>query len=307
MKKWGRLGLLLGVVTLTGTVGCEKEDPAKEYRAKGSDHLSKKEFRQALEQYELALKVNPDQEKVWKEKAFAHIQLSQHDEGAQALLKYMEYRKDPAERLELTKTIADQLQKAGKMDEAKTQLLKLMETKKDAIEKSELQRTIAEGYRQAGDLDGAKREFLEALKINPKDEASLGWLGAIYAKLGGVEGKDTPAVPEHLDKALQYYDQVIALNPAYPFTYINKRIVMAKYAMHEQQQAQVADAEAKGTKNKAKAAELQAKALEHQKRAQDFQKQFEELTQKFTEAQKAAKAKAAADAAAGQQAAPPTK
>jgi tetratricopeptide (TPR) repeat protein len=306
MKKWGRLGLMLGVMSLTGTVGCEKEDPAKEFRAKGSDHLSKKEFRQALEQYEQALKVNPDQEKVWKEKAFAHIQLSQHEEGAKALQKYMEYRKDPAERLELTQSIADQLQKAGKLDEAKAELLKLMETKKDAVEKSELQRTIAEMYRKSGDLDNAENAFNEAVKINPKDEASLGWLGAIYAKRGGVEGKDTPAVPEHLDKALQYYDQVIALNPAYPFTYINKRIVMAKYAMHEQKQAQVADAESKVTKNKAKAAELAAKAQEHQKRAQEFQKQFDELTQKFTEAQKAAKAKAA-EAAAAAQAAPPTK
>jgi tetratricopeptide (TPR) repeat protein len=308
MKKLGRMGLVLGVLTLTGTLGCaDKPDPAKEHRIKATNHFNKKEFKQAVEEYDLSLQAEPNQEKSWKEKAFAHQQLAEHDKAAEALLKYVEYRKNPAEKTDLFRVIADEFRQSGKPEEAEKALLKVMESKTDPVEKGELYRVIADQYRQAGNLEVAEQKFNEALKLNPKDESSLGWLGAIYSKRGGTENAATTAIPEHLDKALGYFDQVIALNPEYPFTYINKRIVMAKYMQYEQQQMEAANLEAKGIKNKAKAAEALASAAPHQQRALDFQKQFEELTQKFSDAQKKAKEKkAAADAAAAaQQAAQP--
>ncbi|HYH98796.1 hypothetical protein [Hyalangium sp.] len=309
MKRLGRVGLVLGVLTLTGTLGCEgKADPAKEARAKATNHLNKKEFKLAIEQYELAIQADPNQEKTWKEKAFAHQQIGEHDKAAVALLKYVEVTKDPAvKRDELYRVVADEFRQAGQPEEAEKALLKVMETKNTPEEKAELYRVIADTYLKAGNLDAAEVKFNEALKLNAKDEASLGWLAAIYSKRGGTENKDAVAVPEHLDKALAYLDQVIALNPEYPFTYINKRIVMAKYVMHEQKMMQIAQLEAKETKKKAKVDEALARAAEHQKRAEDFSKQYEELTQKFSEAQKKFKEKQAAQqaaAAAAEQAAP---
>lgn len=299
MKKLGRVGLVLGVLTLTGTVGCsDKPDPAKEARAKATNHLNKKEFKLAIEQYELAIQADPTSEKTWKEKAFAHQQVGEHEKAAQALIKYVEVTKDPNVKPdELYRVIADEFRQAGQSEEAEKALVKVIETKKTDAEKAELWRVIADQYLKAGNLDAAEAKFNEALKLNAKDEASLGWLAAIYSKRGGVESKDGPAVPEHLDKALAYLDQVIALNPEYPFTYINKRIAVAKYAMHEQNMAKISQQEAKEAKKKAIADAAMARAIEHDKRAQEFQKLYEELTAKFTETQKKFKEKQAAAAA----------
>ncbi|WP_224240648.1 tetratricopeptide repeat protein [Hyalangium gracile] len=299
MKKLGRMGLVLGVLTLTGTVACEgKPDPAKEHRIKATNHLAKKEFKLAAAEYELALQANPQDAKSWKEKAFVHQQIGEHDKAGEAMLKYVEFEKDPAQKTELYRVAADEFRQAGKVEDAEKALLQVMATKQKDEEKAELYRVIADQYRQSGNLDAAEQRFNEALKLNPKDEASLGWLAAIYSKRGGTENAQATAVPEHLDKAISYLDQVIALNPEYPFTYINKRIVMAKYVQHEQQQQISAEAEARTSKNKAKSAEAMARAAEHLKRAQEFQKQFEELTAKFKELQPKYKEKQAAAAAA---------
>ncbi len=313
MKKLGKVGLVLGVLTLTGTMACsDKSDPAKEHRAKATNHLNKKEFKLAVQEYELAAQADPTSEKTWKEKAFAHQQIGEHDKAAEALLKYVEITKDPAvNKDDLYRVIADEFRQAGMPDEAEKALLKVMETKQTTAEKAELWRIIADTYLKSGNLDQAEARFNEALKLNPKDEASLGWLAAIYAKRGGTESKDAPAVPEHLEKAISYMDQVIALNPDYPFTYINKRIVMAKYQMHEMKQAELATAEANAAKGKKKNEAL-ARAAEHQKKAEEYGAKFQELTNQFNEAQKKAKEKkAAAEAAAaqqgGQQAAPAPK
>jgi tetratricopeptide (TPR) repeat protein len=307
MKKLGRVGLVLGVLTLTGTMGCgDKPDPAKEARAKATNHLNKKEFKLALEQYELAVQADPNSEKTWKEKAFTHQQVGEHAKAAEALLKYVAITKDPNVKPdELYRVIADEFRQAGQPEEAEKALVKVMESKKTEAEKAELWRVIADQYLKAGNLDEAEVKFNEALKLNPKDEASLGWLAAIYSKRGGTENKDAVAVPEHLDKALAYLDQVIALNPEYPFTYINKRIVMAKYVMHEQQMLRIAQLEAKEARKKAAADAAKARVAEHEQRAMEFQKQYEELTAKFTEAQKKFKEKQAAEAAAKQAEAAP--
>ncbi len=305
MKKLGRVGLVLGMLTLTGTMGCsDKQDPAKEHRIKATNHFNKKEFKEAAAEYELSLQADPNQEKSWKEKAFAHQQLGEHEKAAQALLKYVEFVKKPAEKTDLYRVAADEFRQAGKVEDAEKALLQVMATKEKPEEKAELYRVIADQYRQSGNLDAAEAKFNEALKLNPKDEASLGWLAAIYSLRGGTQSATAPAVPEHLDKALAYLDQVIAMNPDYPFSYINKRIVIAKYQQYEVQQQQAAEAVSRTSKKKAKVAEAVAKAAEHQKKAEDFQKQYEELTQKFTEAQKKAKEKQAAAAAAAGAAAP---
>jgi tetratricopeptide (TPR) repeat protein len=302
MKKLGKVGLVLGVLTLTGTVACSgKEDPAKEHRAKATNHYNKKEFKLAIQEYDLALAADPTQAKSWREKAQAHELVGEYDKAAESLLKYVELEKNPPEKLEdLYGKLAEWFGKAGQPAEAEKALLKIMETRPTPEAKAELYRTIADMYRVAGNLDAAEARFNEALKLNPKDEASLGWLAAIYSLRGGTQSATAPAVPEHLEKAISYLDQVIALNPDYPFTYINKRIVMAKYMQYEQQQQQAAEAEARTIKNKAKSAEKMAEAAEHLKKAQDYQKQFEELTQKFSEAQKKAKEKKAAAAAAAE-------
>lgn len=270
MNTLGKLGLVIGVLTLGGTTACEEPpDPAKIHRVKGSDHLSKKEWKPAIEAYELSLQADPKQDKVWEKKAFAHMQLGETDKAAEALQKLLEFKTEPKD-------------------------------------KADLYRSLASLYMQGQQTDKAEQFFNEALKIEPKDEASLGWLAEIYSQRGGARSMAAPIVDEALQKSIAYYDQVIALNPNSANTYLNKRIVMAKYMEHERQQKQVAEIEAQeNAKNKAKAAEAMARAVQHQTKLDELKVQFDELTKKFAEATKATKAAQAAGGA--QQAAGGTK
>jgi tetratricopeptide (TPR) repeat protein len=285
MKRLGRVGLVISVLTLTGTTACEdKPDPAKLHRIQGSDFLNKKDWKNAAAEYTLSLQADPNQGEVWKKKAYAHMQMGESEETAKALVKYSEFVKDAQEKADLQLNIAQEYLKARKVEEANAAFAKILATKTEPKDQTAFYRSVADAYLKAGLLDEGERQFNEALKIDPKDEASLGWLAEIYATRGGARSKDAPVVPEHLDKSLEYYDQVIAINPAYPFSYVNKRIVMAKYLEYEVKQKEIAELEAKANaKNKAKAKEAQARAADHLKRAEDYKRQFDELTVKYTE------------------------
>lgn len=255
MKRLGRMGLLLGVLTLAGAPACKKEpDLATVHRVKGSEHLARKEWAKAVEEYELSLKADPKQEKVWEKKAFAHMQ-------------------------------------AGETDKAVAALAETLAFKTDAAQKAEVNRSIASIYMNGNDTEKAEQYFLEALKLEPKDEASLGWMAEIYAKRGGARSMVDPVVPEHLNKALEYYDQVLALNPNSANTYLNKRIVTFKFLTQEQELLRVAQLEEQENRRKpAVAAAAKARAEQHTARIAQLQQQITELNARFGEAQKAAKA-----------------
>jgi tetratricopeptide (TPR) repeat protein len=258
MKKLGRLGLVLGVLTL-GTTACEDPPtPAMIHRVKASEHMVKKEFKQAAAEYELSLKDDPKQEKVWEKKAFAHMQVGETDKALESLQKLLEFRTDPTARAEVYSSMASL-------------------------------------YMTSGRAEQAEQTFTEVLKINPKDESALGWLAEIYAQRGGARSMAAPLVDEHLQKALGYYDQVIAINPNSANTYLNKRVVMAKYMEHERVQQQVANLEMiENAKKPAMVAEAKAKLEASAARMEEFKTKINELNQKFAEAQKALKAQQAA-------------
>ncbi|MFP2910934.1 tetratricopeptide repeat protein [Pyxidicoccus sp. 3LFB2] len=256
MKRLGKVGLVLGVLALGGTVGCtdEKAEAAKAHRITGSDHMSKKEWKEAAAAYALSLEADPKQEKVWEKKAFAHMQVGQMAEASQAVMKIMEFKTTTAE-------------------------------------KAEVLRTLASMHMQGGTTEDAEKYFNEALKLDPKDEASLGWIAEIYAQRGGARSMTAPIVKADLEKSLNYYDQVLAINTNSAPTYLNKRVVMGRLMEYERQQKEMALSEAaENAKDKAIVAEANARAEAHQKRMDEFQVQFAEMTKKFSEAQKAAKA-----------------
>ncbi|WP_163992956.1 tetratricopeptide repeat protein [Pyxidicoccus caerfyrddinensis] len=266
MKRLGKVGLVLGVLALGGPFGCkdEKEEAAKAHRVKGTDHLSKKEFKEAAAEYALSLEADPKQEKVWEKKAYAHMQVGQMAEASQAVMK-------------------------------------ILEMKTTTAEKAEVLRTLASMHMTAGTTDDAEKYFNEALKLEPKDEASLGWIAEIYAQRGGARSMSAPIIKADLEKSLNYYDQVIAINANSANTYLNKRVVMGRLMEYERQQKEQALSEAaENAKDKAVVEEANARAAEHQKRMDDFQVQFAEMTKKFSEASKAAKAGGAQPAAPAQ-------
>jgi tetratricopeptide (TPR) repeat protein len=263
MKRLGKVGLVLGVLALGGPFGCkdEKEEAAKAHRIKGSDHMSKKEWKEAAAEYALSLEADPKQEKVLEKKAYAHMQVGQMAEASQTVLKMLDFKATPAD-------------------------------------KAEVYRTLASMHMTGGTTEDAEKYFNEALKLEPKDEASLGWIAEIYAQRGGARSMTAPIVKADLEKALNYYDQVLAINVNSANTYLNKRVVMGRLVAYEQQQKDQALSEAaENAKDKAVVEEANARAAESQKHIDEYQAQFAEMTKKFSEATKAAKAAGNAPAA----------
>jgi tetratricopeptide (TPR) repeat protein len=259
MNKVARLSLVIGACALA-MIGCKKEPtPAEIHKDKGNTLLDAQKWTEAAEEYRLSLEADPKQEKLWEKKAYAHMQ-------------------------------------AGDMDSADTSILKLLDFRPEPEKKAEVYRNLASMYLQKS-TDKAEKYFNEAVKIDPKDDVSLAWLAEIYAQRGGARNPKQTAVPAMLDKALEYYDQVIAVKPELPNTYLNKRIVMAKYMDYTRIQKEAAEQDLKlNSKNAAKVAELNATIAEHQARIDDFKAKFEELTKRFSEVAKAAKAAQAAQA-----------
>jgi tetratricopeptide (TPR) repeat protein len=246
-----KLAKLLVVLGALGLAACEKKpDEAEIHRDAGREFLDKKEWPQAIAEYDLSLKADPNQEEVWKQKAVAHMSAGEKEKAAEAFAKTADFKKEPAK-------------------------------------KAEVFRNLGGMFVQSDDLEKAETYFNKSTEIDPKDADSYGWLGEIYSRRGGARSNDAPAVPAHLDKALQYYDKAIGANPALANNYLNKRIVLAKYSQYEQNQQAAAEAEAKAsTKDQAKAAEAKARADKAGAHADELKKLMEETTKKYVEAQK---------------------
>ncbi|MCU0685212.1 MAG: hypothetical protein MUF34_23725 [Polyangiaceae bacterium] len=258
MMKLAKVMVALGALAL-GAPACEKKpDEAEIHRDAGREHLDKQEWAQAAAEYDLSLKADPNQEKVWEQKAYVHMQAGEKDKAAAAFAKTADFKKEPAKKAEVYRNLAGMFMQGE------------------------------------GELDKAENYFNEAIKIDPKDDASYAWLGELYSRRGGARANDAKAEPPHLEKAMQYYDKASAANPSNPNHYLNKRIVLAKLTQYEQNQKDLADGEARtSAKDPAKVAEAKAKAEQHTARADEYRKQMEETTKKFVEAQKGGPAPAA--------------
>ncbi|HEU4403844.1 MAG TPA: tetratricopeptide repeat protein [Polyangiaceae bacterium] len=250
MMKMANVMVVLGALAL-GPAACEKKpDEAEIHKDLGRDHLDKQEWAQAIAEYELSLKADPNQEEVWKQKAVAHMKAGEKEKAAEAFAKTADFRKEPAK-------------------------------------KAEVFRNLAGMFMQSNDLDKAETYFNEAVKHDPKDDQSYSWLAEIYAQRGGARANEAPAQPPHLEKAIEYYDKAIGANPGAANNYINKRIVYVKLTQYEQNQKDAAEAEGRAAaKDAAKAAELKAKADKHGARVEELKKLMDEAMKKYDEAQK---------------------
>lgn len=257
MKALGRVVLLFGALALAGATGCsnkEKEtqkanDPVSIHKEAGDKLLTAGEFSKAAQEYGQALQVDPKQEKLWEKKAFAH-------------------------------------QQAGELDQYDEAFVKMLEFKPEVSQKAEMLRGLAGMYMQKQALDKAEKYFGEAVKLEPNDALSLSWIGEIYSRRGGARDPKAEAVPEHLDKALSYYDKVIAIKPEDPVPYVNKRVIMNKYMAHERKAKEADEELLKKVKIKDKVEEIKASAEKHQARMDELKKQSDEISAKVAELQK---------------------
>lgn len=257
MRTLARAALILGVLAL-GTTACKKDNPYSIHKQKGDELYKQKNYGEAADEYSQALAAKPDNFKLWEKTAFAYMNAKQ-------------------------------------MDKAEAALLKLLEPAKEPSEKSEVYKKLANMYMQTGPITKVEQYFLEAYKINPKDESALSWLGEVYSQLGGARDGKATAVPAHLEKAMEYYDQAIAVNPSAPFSYVNKRIALLKlqgFHKQEMDSAQATmDALAKDKKHKdpAKQKELAEDVAGHQAQIDAIQVRIDELSAKLKEVNAATK------------------
>jgi tetratricopeptide (TPR) repeat protein len=245
-----RKSLLLGAAALAlGLASSCKPDPATEHREKAINFANQSQWKEAIDEYALSLQADPKQEKLWEEKAYAHMQL----------------------------------QEDAPFEEA---MSKLAELKPDNVKKAEIYRNIGGVYVQKGNADAAEKSFMKAIALNPKDDQSLGWVAEIWAQRGGARAMGVPAKPEALDKALEYTDKVIALKPDETAGYINKRIALTKYIDYWTQQKAAADKEAIAEKDKAKRQEFLAKGDAALPNIEKYKKMLDDTSAKLAEAAK---------------------
>ncbi|MET0594538.1 MAG: hypothetical protein ABW133_17690 [Polyangiaceae bacterium] len=236
---------LLGVVAALGLASAScKPDPATEHREKAINFSNESKWKEAIDEYALSLQADPKQEKLWEEKAYAHMQLQENAPFEEAMGK-------------------------------------LAELKPDNVKKAEIYRNVGGVFIQKGLGDEAERNFMKAVALNPKDDQSLGWIAEIWAQRGGARAMGVPAKPEALDKALEYTDKVIALKPDETAGYINKRIALTKYIDFYMQQKMAADKDAIGEKDKAKRAEFLAKGDAVMPMIDKYKKMLEDTSAKL--------------------------
>lgn len=246
--------LHLVFVALALLTSCKEPEPFDTARIKGSELLKKNDFAGAAVEYEKSLELKPDQDaKVWDRAAFANM-------------------------------------KAGRLDKAAELLEKSLDRRADTAARSETIRNIALMFKEQQDYDGAEKYFQKAVALDPKDDQSVGWLAHISASRGGAMSQTAEAHPEHLKLALERYDAVIALNPAKPDGYTNKRIVLVKYIefLNKQKLAILADAEAQKADKEA-VADFQEQATDTQTRIDELKTILEATSKSLGEANKAAK------------------
>src|SRR5919197_2506418 len=240
---------VLGLALAAALPGC-KDDPAEAHRLKGNELFRKEQWAQAAQEYRLSLQADPNQEKLWDRVALAHVRAGQTDQAAKALLETLRFKPDPQKKAEVYRNIAGMLLQGPKPVEA-------------------------------------EQYFVEAAKLDPKDDSSLLWLAEMESHRGGARNMQAPPVREHLDKAITYYDQVIAAKPESLIAYVNKRIALLKLLNEEKKQKQTDDAVvAAFRKDPQKRQEALTRVAEHQSRIEELQAKVDELSAKITELQK---------------------
>lgn len=251
MKISAKVIWFLGALALAGAPSCEKKPtPAEVAKEAGDEFLRNNEFAKAAEEYGKAIELDPKQEKLYENKAFCHMN-------------------------------------AGDMDAAETTILKTLDFKTNDAEKAAVYANLAGIYMGKQAVDKAEKNFQKAVELNPKDDASLAWLGEIWSQRGGARDMKAAPKPEELEKAIAWYDKAIAARPEVPASYVNKRIAMGKLMEYERLQKEAAEKEAQDAgKDKEKADKATAEAEKHKAKMDDWKNKLEELGKKIGEVMK---------------------
>jgi tetratricopeptide (TPR) repeat protein len=242
----------LALAALALLAAC-KRDPSIVHREAGDELLARSDFAAAAAEYAQSLAAAPGQPEIWDKLAFAKLKAGDRDGAAEALAKRAEIETAPARKADAYRNAA--------------------------------------GIYLPGDGDKAERYLLEAVRVDPADEASLGWLGELASARGGARVQLGPVVPAKLDEAIGYYGRVIALRPDSRAAHANRRIVAVKYlaAVDDDLAAQTARLKRAG-KDAAAAADATERIARADAKKAELQKLLADSNAALSPAQKAATA-----------------
>lgn len=226
-----------------------QQDPAVLHREAGDDLLQKSDFRGAAAEYAKSVALDPKQANVWERLAFCRVKMGEKDLAAEGLVK-------------------------------------LADLKPESGQKAEVLRNAAGIFLQGPDRAKAEPYLVEAVRLDPKDESSLTWLGELASEKGGARLDIATAIPAELEKALGYYDRLIALRPDAGAAYANRRIVCVKYLGHLSDEKSREEARLrKGGKDAAEARERLARI---EAKSADLRRIYDESNAKLASLRKAA-------------------
>jgi tetratricopeptide (TPR) repeat protein len=236
----------------------DRNNPARIHRNAGIAAFKKEKWAEAAEEWKKSLEANPNQRELYEKQAFAASKAGKLDEAAATLKKTAEWKTDPKDKLDITKKIAAM-------------------------------------YLQYGKLDKAEEYFKEVLKEVPNDDSTITWLGEIHSAIGGARSAAAPADLGHLEQAIAFYDQALAINPELLTPTVNKRIALFKMRDYWQLKKNAADKEeaALPKRDKKGRAEVHARGLEAQAKLDELAPRVELASTAVTELLK--KRQAAAD------------
>lgn len=243
---------LAAVLALGGLTACEKKDPTEDFLAQGDKYLKVGKYQNAADEYAKALAVKPDDLNLLERRAYAFMQAGQVDDAAEVLIKTVALRPD-------------------------------------AKAKGEVYRNVGGMYLRSQTPMSAEPFFLDAVKHDPEDTESLMWLGEIESQRGGARGKGAALVAPNLEKALGYYDQILAKDPGSLLAVVNKRIVVLRLIAHAEGEQATATKLASALRDAAKKKEVQARVEEYATRLEGLKNTSTTLGDRIKELQKQGK------------------
>lgn len=164
----------------------------------GIEYLNKGEFTLALERFQNALKLEPEDYLSLKYVGFIFISLGRLDEALEILLRATCHKEAEAEAWGNLGLVYSLKNKHGQAIEAYKKSLELNS------DSHVVKTNLGNAYAIIGDTQSAITCFQTALKLNPQDDQALSNMGWVYAK-----GKQ-------YDMAIQCFEKAAALKPKDP-------------------------------------------------------------------------------------------
>jgi tetratricopeptide (TPR) repeat protein len=240
------VSLLLLLLALTG-VGCKgRQNAGMRDRAQGDVMLQAGQFEEAAEFYRLAIAAGPHDAKLLERRAYALLQTGRIEEAAEELLRSQDLLPDPAR-------------------------------------KAETLRNVAYVYLKSTTPEEAERYFQQALELKPDDTESLMWLGELASSRGGARSTEMAPISEHLEKAIAYYDQVLALDPDSLLATVNKRIAVMKLISLRKDQKEDAERVLAVVRKDATRNETRTKAAQYDQQLAELQSRSTLLAHRIKE------------------------